>query len=257
MIGDTSDGGLSVFRAENDKEITQTLRVDSAFLLSDRWQVGASLPLVRRALSRTGVDNSATALGDLRVNGAYEILPEWSYSAWRPKGYLFTQVIFPLGRSIYESKSAGAVDAIGQGFYTMALGSLLLKRWGDWDVFLMPEIHYSLPRSFSEGGDSLSVAPGFGSSAALGLGVSPWGGDLRVGLRIQPAYAARKKVTTASEESLTAYQLVWDSALELGYLIEENWSLSAAYTDQTLLGPANGTTLSRSVSLSLQHRFSR
>lgn len=255
VIGDTTGDGTSIFRAENDNESSQSFRLDAATLLSDRWQIGASIPLIRRGIVRPGIDATSTRLGDVRLNAAYEVLPEWSYSSW-PKGYVFTQLILPTGRSIYDAQSGGAVDATGQGFVTSALGALFLKRFGNWDSFFLPEIHYSFGRTFTTS-ESINVGGSFGGSVALGIGVSPMSGNLRVGMRIQPTYGGSKKVASSSGESLTAYQLAWDTALELAYLIEENISVSAAYTDQTLLGPANGTTLSRSVSLALQYRVPR
>lgn len=255
VIGDTTRDGTSIFRAENDNETSQSFRLDAASLISDRWQIGASIPLIRRGIVRPGIDANSTRLGDLRLSAGYEVLPEWSYSNW-PKGYIFTQLILPTGRSIYDAESGGAVDATGQGFVMTALGALLLKRFGNWDSYFMPEIHYSFGRTFTTS-ESITVGGSLGGSAALGIGISPMNGNLRIGLRIQPTYGGSKKVLSSSGKSLTAYQLAWDTALELAYLIEEKISLSAAYTDQTLLGPANGTTLSRSVSLALQYRMPR
>jgi hypothetical protein len=254
-----SPEGVSVFRASNHDEITQMLRVEGAVLLADRWQAGAGIPYIRRSVARPGTDAEASAIGDVRLNLAYEVLPEWSYSVWQPQGFVFLQAILPTGRSIYESKQSGAVDAIGQGFYTAALGAVFFKNWGNWDAYAIPEFHYSLNRSFDDlqTGDAVNVFPRWGASVAMGTGVSPGGGRVRVGLRIQPVYAARKRVVSNSGESFTSAQLSWETGLELGYVLADQWSLSAAYFDQTLLGPASGTTLARGVSVSLQHRWPR
>ncbi len=259
IIGDVPAVGLPVFRDDNNREITQTLRLDGAILLSDRWQVGASVPLVRHELTTPDLNNAITSLGDIRFTAAYEILPEWSYSAWVPKGLLFTQLILPTGQSIYEADVPGLVDATGQGFYTLAVGALFLKTWSVWDAFAIPEIHYSLGRTFnnSQLGDTIAVGPGWGGSLALGLGLSPWHGNFRIGLRVEPEYGSAKTVTSSSGATLQSNQLAWDTGLEASYLVSEDWSISASYTDQTLLGPAINTALSRTLAISVQHRWQR
>ena len=258
-IGDAFADGLPVFRAGNDREISQTLRIDGAFLVSDRWQLGGSLPLLRHAIARPGIDDSATSLGDVRLNAAYEFLPEWSYSKWKPKGLLFAQIILPTSRSIYESTAPGGVDSLGQGFFIVAAGSLLLKRWGNFDSYFMPEIHYSFARDFhnSDLGEAIHVGPNWGGSAALGAGISPGGGNFRLGVRVQPMIADRKKVTSSTGDSWTSYQLSWDTALEASYLVADDWSVTAGYTDQTLLGPAVNSMLSRTFTLAVQKRWAR
>jgi hypothetical protein len=259
IIGDVPAVGLPVFRASDNRELTQTLRLDGALLLSDRWQAGASVPLVRHQITSPDLDNAITSLGDIRLTAAYEALPEWTYSSWAPKGLVFAQLILPTGQSIYEADVPGLVDATGQGFYTLAVGALFLKTWDVWDAFAMPEVHYSLGRTFSNSalGDTIAVGPGWGGSLALGVGLSPWHGDLRIGLRVQPAYGGAKTVTSSTGETLQANQLAWDAGLEASYLVADDWSISASYTDQTLLGPAVNTALSRTFSLAIQHRWQR
>jgi hypothetical protein len=64
-------------------------------------------------------------------------------------------------------------------------------------------------------------------------------------------------VTSSTGETLQANQLAWDAGLEASYLVADDWSISASYTDQTLLGPAVNTALSRTFSLAIQHRWQR
>ena len=257
IIGDAPAEGIAVWRSSDNDERTQTLSLDGAFLVGDRWQLGVGTSFVRHSLAHLG--DATTALGDIRLDGAYELVPEWSYSTWTPKAYVFAQLILPTGKSIYEADLPGGVDAAGRGFYTLAVGTLLLKRWSDIDAYVLPEIHYSAARVFSDPstGEPFTVSPGWGGSFALGVGYSPGGGNLRLGARVQPMYGGPKRVASTVGENMTAYQLSWDTALEAGYLVADNWSVSASYTDQTLLGPAVNTALGRSLSVSVQHRWPR
>lgn len=259
IIGDAPVEGTPIFRSSNNNETLQTVNLDGAILVGDRWQLGAGASLIRRSFSQPGFNNAATAFGDIRMDAAYEALPEWSFSTWIPKGYVFMQLIIPTGKSIYETVLPGGVDAVGRGFFTLAAGSLFLKRWSSLDAYVMPEMHYAFTRTFTDPttGGPFTISPGLGASFALGLGYSPGGGNFRIGARVQPMWGDRKTVNTAQGERLTAYQLSWDAALELGYLIATDWSLTASYTDQTLLGPAVNSTLGRTFSVAVQHRWER
>lgn len=249
--------GIPVFRSSKDSEVSRTFRVEGAALLDDRLQLGASVPLVERSVFRSGTDSAATDIGDVRLNFAYESMPEWTYSAWKPKGYTFLQLVLPTGRSIHESALPGAADATGRGYFTAAVGSLFVKRWSRWDAFAIPEVHYSFARQFTPpgGAEPYQVIPGWGGSLALGLG---WNADaIRAGFRIQPVYEQPRSILATSSSSRTSYQLTWDTGLDLSYLLNESWTVSCAYSDQTILGPAVNTTLSRTFSLSLLHRWLR
>jgi hypothetical protein len=253
VIGDVEGEGEPVFWNGDQHLITQTVRVDGAILLSDRWQVGAMIPLVQEDVQTSGVGNSGTSLGDVRLNGAYEFLPEWSYSSWKPKGYLFSQLILPTGNSVYDSTDLGMVDAAGNGFYTIAFGSLLVKRWSSWDASFIPEIHYGFSRNFSDEG--ITVGPGIGASALMGGGWSR--GAFRVGGRVQPQYSAPKQTTTDTGQGMSVYQFAWNTGADFTYMPSDELSVTASYTDQTLLGPAVNTQLSRTFALMVQRRWDR
>ncbi len=255
VIGDAPSSGPAVFRSSSDSEVTRTYRIDYASVISDLYQAGVSLPIVSRNVETNRKTDSATHIGDIRITGTYEFLPEWSYSAWKPKGYAFLQYTLPTGRSIYESRSILAADATGEGFHTITAGALFVKTYRAWDFSAVPEIHRSLNRTFSDtAGESVSVAPGMGASLAVGAGYSPRMGNLRVGLRLQPVVNASKTVRSTSGVNETGFQKTWNTSLELSYLISDEWSVNSSYTDQTLLGPARNSTLSRTFALGLQMR---
>lgn len=260
VIGDAPAQGIPVFRNDGSSEVTTTYLLSGAMLLSDRWQAGAAIPLVNHTLQTpAGNTTGSTSLGDLRFTTAYEFLPEWTYSNWKPRGFVFAQLTLPTGVSIYESQIQGAVDAAGKGFTSASLGTLLVKRWAAWDAYALPELHYSFSRAFTPDFQAAEIQAGsnWGGSFALGVGLSPGAGDFRVGLRVQPIYESPRDVTSAAGLSVTSEQLSWNSTLEATYMAGVRWSINAAYTDQTLLGPAINTSLSRIFALALQHRWQR
>ena len=257
VIGDARGEGPAVFRSKRESEVTETLRLEAAILVTDRWQVGSTIPLVRHLISRPEQSDESTRLGDVRLGAGYEVLPEWTYSVWRPKGYLFTQWVLPTGRSLREEESGSGVTASGRGFHTIFLGILFLKRWSDFDASFTSEAHYSFRRTFDLQTESLSVASGFGTSLALGFGYSPGGSAFRIGGQVRPVYEGQRLVTSSVGETLTGPNFAWDSTIEMSYLFAENWSLTGSYMDQTILGPAIHSTLSRVFGVALQHRWPR
>lgn len=261
VIGDAPASGLPVFRADGDVEQTQTLRIEGAFLLSDRWQIGASVPYIRRSRSTQALaSSSSNGLGDLGLSGAYEILPEWEYSAWKPRGFVFTQALIPTGGSIYESSFDASdpwgLNARGRGFYAIGVGALLLKSHGDWDVSLMGEGHRSFSRTFSTPEGDLSLTPGWGGSATLAGGYSLTKLPLRFGLAVSPAYEGGVDAQGAVSSSSDS-QLVWNASAQLAWMFGHGATLSAIYTDQTLIGPASNASLSRTLALLYQKRWER
>lgn len=265
VIGDAPLEGTPIFRNGASSEVSESYLLSGATLVSDRWQIGASLPLVGHGISSaSGSGNHSTGLGDIRANVAYEFWPEWTYSEWEPRGFSFLQLTLPTGASVYDAQSAGAAGAVdslssgfGKGFYSLGAGAMLVKHWSAWDAYAIPEIHRSFGRHFGSNLTFTEVGAGWGGSLSVGVGVSPGAGNFRIGLRIQPQYDSPKDAKTEASTSRTGYQVVWNTALEASYLVAAAWTLNATYTDQTLLGPAVNTSLSRTFALGFQRRWER
>lgn len=257
VVGEASSEGIPIFGSPNTSENTKLFRIEGAFLFSDRFQAGVGLNLVNHTITRSALTDSLTGIGDLRVSLGYEILPSWTYSNWKPQGFLFSVVTFPTGRSTYESESSTAADVTGNGFYAFSVGSLFIKRWSRWDVFFVPEVHYSLPRTFYSSTSSLFVEPGFGGSVGLGIGLSPGGGSFRMGFRLQPRVDQAKYAPAMDAGFYRGFLANCDTGLDLAYLLTSNDTVMVSYTDQTLLGPAVNSNLSRVFGLNLQHRWER
>jgi hypothetical protein len=274
VIGDAPAQGLPVFRFSDDEELTQTLRVDAASIFWDRWQVGLSLPLQRRShelgpiahaafsTSTSPVTSStgtgSIGLGDLTFNSAYEILPEWDYSVWKPHAYLFARITAPTGGSIYELKTqsglqGGLLNVRGRGFWTLGLGGIAVKTWHPWTLSLLGELHRSLPRSFET---SLEVTPGIGASGIIALNHSFFSSRFWLGGSVGPLWE-EGILTQGDVNATSAAQVAWNTSLTLGARVTDEWTSSLNYTDQTLLGPVSNSTLSRTLSLQISKAWLR
>lgn len=258
LAADADAGGNVAPRGTGDSEVTQIVRVDVATLLSDRLQAGLTLPVQRRARDAGGAGAEATGLGDVSVTLAYEALPEWRYSPWRPKGFVFLQGRAPTGTSRFEAREAFSIDARGRGFWGVGLGIALMNHWGAWDAIFLGEAHRSFSRSFVDpsSGSAYHYRPGWGTSLSLGVGVSPGRGPLRVGVALAPSWEEGIDVTGPLTFQ-TAAERTWTATLQASYLFSPEWSLTAAYADQVLLGGARNSGLNRTFTLSLQKRWPR
>jgi hypothetical protein len=250
VIGDAPSTGKPVFRSSADDEWVQNYTLDAAKLVSDRWQVGASIPYIRRSRSTSSQSASQWGWGDVSGMLGFEFLPEYSYSRWKPRGFLFLQTTFPTGGNIYESTNPYAVDARGKGFYTFSLGTFLIKSWNALDTSLRFALNKSLDRTFKAAdGSDLTVRPGYDVNSAVSTGWSPGLGDWRLGLMLNPVYTAP---TNASR-----YKLVWNTSLDVSRIIARSYVLGLSYNDQTLLGPAKNISLERGLMLFFRGKWER
>lgn len=256
VVGDTSSSGETRFRSGNDREESYLAGIAGGFLISDRWQMGANQTLGYRSLARPSVQSSGVGLGDLRVHLGYEAFPLWTYSKWRPKGFVFVHANAPLGRSTHDSKKAGAADAFGSGFWSLGLGTIFVKSWTYWDAGISAQAQYSFPETFSEPRE-IRVAPGAQASGHVGVGVSPRAGPFRLGLRAGPAWRQGGSSKIYGETSSGVYRLVWDAVFEVSVMLGDQISLAANYTDQTILRPTRNTALNRAGGFSVQYRWLR
>lgn len=256
VVAESPVGGGIKYRKPNDNENAQTLKVDAATLLSDRWQMGISLPLTRRSRERGTNSAKAMGLGDASLNFAYEAIPDWDYSVWRPKTIVFLGATFPTGGSLYDAKELYRLDSRGRGFYSFSFGTLLTKNWGIWDLALVMEAHRPLTRTLSNEMGNLYLKPGWGTSGSLGLGVSPFNGNFRFGTTLSSSYespVATEGVISGSGEKV----VLWSPNAMLSYMASDVISMSLIYSDQTLIKSSENSALSRSLSVLIQKRWER
>lgn len=248
IASDVYTDGL--WRKRTSNETIETLRLESAHIFADRWQVGASVPIVRRARA----EDSSSGLGDLGTTLGYEYLPDWNYNPWRPKGIGYLQLTFPTGRSIQESESDFQLDSRGRGFWALALGTILSKGFERWDFFANISAHRSLSKSYSNSSSRGELKPGWGTEAALGVGYNL--ANLRLGGSLAWTYEDAVDVE-GDVNSKGSSQRFATGSLIATYNVDDDWTTSLSYQDQTWFGSPANTTLSQGLWLQVQRRFAR
>lgn len=253
-VGDVDSQGHALFRAHGDEESFQTLLLDGARLLSDRWQAGASLPITRKERKTLRARASDFGVADLALNLGFEALPQWLDDPYLPHLYVFFNMTFPTGGSVYEAQEIFAVDSRGRGFYTPGFGFLVKKRWDRWDLYLRNLSSKSLPRKVKK--DGVTLKPGLWNQSAVGGGYSPGYGPLRLGLLVNFNYEDVTK-TRGAVYSQSAVSMLWTLTLQAAYMWSDRFTTSLSYSDQTLLAPVRSSTLVRSGTLDLAYTWPR
>lgn len=240
-----------VWRKQKDLDTTQILRLEGAHIFKDRYQAGFSLPVLTK--NQAGLaGGEASGLGDAQALIGYEYLPDWNYNPWRPKGIGFLTLVAPTGSSQYESNYL--YTNRGRGFWSLGAGTILTKNWVQWDVLGTLEIHRRFEKEVSNENFQGKVTPGWGHSAAIGAGYNLQ--NLRLGTSL--SWNNEDTITDGNQNIYTfAKERYATFAALASYTFPQNWAGTLSYADQTLLGDPTNTTLSKTISISIQKRWAR
>ncbi len=245
---DVHTNGL--WKKREEAEDIQTLKIEGAHLLSDRWHAGFSLPLTKRNRAQ----QVASGFGDLNTSLGYEYLPDWDYNPLRPKGVGFLQLTIPTGRSIYESENPLGLDSQGRGFWALGMGTLLTKTWSKLDAFANFEIHRSFDKSLDHDGVQGTLKPGWGHTLGMGAGINTT--NFRFGSSLTWMEEGAVNLV-GSQNSSGAAQRYATGALSVSYLANDEVAGTLSYSDQALFGSPSNTSLGQTLSLQLQRKWAR
>lgn len=236
-------------RDKNSREVSESLTLMGAYQFDDFWQVGLSIPIKKNTYKTKDDSETSSGLGDLKLQLAYEFLPEFSYSKWKPRGFIFIQHTFNNAKSTHEVNKEHGTDALGKGFHTSSLGFSLIKIKRNFDFSFMTEYHRGLERSFKNGEQKYTIDPGTGYSMLLGLGYSPRNGSLRYGMNLVQSIE-NKSTTSGDIESKSAGKESLELGFNLGYMLGEN-SVVLSYTDQSFFGAGKNISSTKAISLNI------
>lgn len=247
----TDDVGTdSLWRRRERAEDDEVLKIEAAHIFWDRWQSGVSIPVVRRA--RSG--ETSSGLGDVAATLGYEILPDWDYNPWRPRGVGFLQLTLPTGKAINESDISSQLDARGRGFWAVGAGAILTKTFTRWDFHSSFGVHRSFEKTYANSQSQGTLTPGFGGDVGAGAGYSIE--DFRFGGALawtsEDAVDVRGTVDTDGTP-----QRFTTASLSVNYMFENEWAGTLSYVDQTSFGNPLNTSLGRGLAIVLQKRWLR
>jgi hypothetical protein len=248
VVGDVDEDGSSTFRRSNNRDVTNLVKLDLAYGWTTRYQTGFSARYQSRKRDFQGEDSSSSGWNDLGFSHAYKLPTD-------EKIWIFQTLNVPTARSVYNSTSTFAVDARGTGTYQTSLGFFGLKNFRKWDFLYSYELHRSFERDFYSNGADTTVGSFWGTSLTLGTGYVAWRSKARYGLALTPRYEGAKVVTIDGRKTQGAESLVWDSSVNFSYSFTPHHALGFNYTDQTFVGPARNSLLSRFVMFQWQNKW--
>lgn len=238
-----SDG---IWRIADQHQQSDTFKVEGAHIIDDRWQAGASLPIIQREKFH----QRKSGLGDLNATLGYEYLTDWDYHPWRPKGIGFLTLTIPMGKTKAESENGG-LDSFGQGFWALGVGTHLSKIIGSFDLLSTIDIHRSFAKTVHSSQVDGTLTPGWGGNLSFGLGynIEKW----RIGSTA--AWTYEDPISLNSDPG--TFERYGTLSLNISYLHNDEWSSTLSYSDQSIIGTPTNTSLGRTVAFLLQRRWSR
>lgn len=251
---DSVDGnGIWIPGSSHQK--TQNVKVDWAQIINDLYQVGLTANVMQRSRGSSDSEKSSQ-LGDVVLSSAYEFLPDWDYNPWRPKGFGFLQVTLPTGKSKYESERGG-LDSSGLGLFSMSIGTLLTKSWNAYDILVNMEAHQAFEKTITTSTFKGRVRPNLGGSWGLGAGYN-WE-NWRWGTQVLWVYEGPTSLKGEGGylDQKGAIERYANFILSASYMINDEWSSSLTYSDQTFFGAPINTSLSKGIGFLLQKRWKR
>lgn len=234
------------FVFENKKRTVQTLSINMASQITDRSQAFIAFGQSYGAYESAGTKTTAEHLTDTLVGYNYEILPEYSFSYWKPNVYLSALVNLPTGRSIYDNNSLGeAAGVTGHNQYGIGLGITLKK------------VYYPLTLSFQAKtieliGTSINSTQvsGFYDSSLSLIGSFAFQ-NFTTSLGLSYNDLSTRTVNTINSAGANNTTVLFSVQTPL----KDSVFLGLSYSDQTLLGRSKNTLLNRNYSLNLNYNY--
>lgn len=245
-----NDGSYTLWKSK--KRTLQSMHWDIASSLYSRLQLFVSTALIRGTYADSLGQDSSQHWSDTQIGTTYEVLPEYSFSWWKPRVFFSAIANLPTGHSIYDKNnlSEGA-DVTGHNQWGVGGGLTLKKVYFPLSVTLQLKSIKIFSRRF----DRIEVGDFYDNSLAFMLQYATPFQDLGINLdagitmsqltarKIEPA-----DVTTGVTQSVT---------LLMGFqkVITDEWNVGFHYADQTWMGPARNTVLNQTYTMGLNFNY--
>lgn len=246
-----SEGDYTYYN-DDKKRIRENYSLYASSMLSERAQIGAKLNFVRTDYSNGSLNESENILGDSELSFGYELLQERSFSWWRPRGFIYIVTTIPTGHSNYDSKTALYSDVSGKNQWAQTLGVSFVKVIRIYDFLSSIQ----MGNRFSDTKGNVKISNSQFISSIIGAGVSPFNSAFRLGLNLSYFQESSKNISFGEKKIQTQDEYFYEISSSLSYAYDPNFSVTLNYSDQSLIGPAQNTTLSRSIGILIHKRWS-
>lgn len=249
-IGQTNQDGRAILNNAQIKDQRQNITLQGQYQVSESWQLASKLSLVDKSLKKSGLKENNTGPGDIDLQATYEYLPEYTYSDYKPRGFVYSKASIPTSKSLYDSESNIFSDVRGTGLYSLGLGNFLLKKLDTVTLKLTIEWNHYFGKRYAR--YKLHDYEKF--VLPLGLAYTYPDSDFTFGLTDTFSYQTGKTLS-GEIESKSSQEYFWELSPFVNYSPNRNeiWSLS--YSDSSLQGKNINSPLYRTVAFNYTYVF--
>lgn len=247
----SSESGLEVW--DDKKRESSSLLFNVAGALDSRQQVFINTAVVQGRYSDEVGKEQSTHLSDTLVGYSLEVLPEYTFSYWRPLVYMTGFINLPTGYSTYEMELSEGADVTGHNQWGVGLGITLKKVLFPWTLTLQARTLQLFAKTFG----SVGVSDFYDSSAMLQVNYSSrllglqWNGGVTFNHLSERTIESDEGAPLVPSETSQNFVVV----VGIQKPVTDECAAGITYSDQTLLGPAKNSLLNRSIGLNLVYTY--
>lgn len=232
------------------KRTLSNLQFSIGRVFEERHQFFLTSSLIRGQWQDTFGQSTSHHFSDTQVGYSYEILPEYTYSPWKPVIFLSAILNIPTGKSIYDGSSLSEGTDV-TGFNQWGAGAGLTARKVLFPFTLLTQVRWLrlLPKQFPVG--EVSTFNDFSTSAFATYSLREWGVNVTGGLSW--SYLSSRTVQNLNIQSQPAE--VSSVILSLQKVLSEQYSVGIAYSDQSLVGRPRNTLINQTYSVNINYNI--
>lgn len=243
-LGQTDSMGWSTFHNDSVIDRQNAFNFQLQRQIADRFQLAFKSGVVEKNIQKQNRHEKTTGLSDIDLQATYEMLPEYTYSLWKPRGFLYSKISKPMSRSLYDSRSSIYSDVRGSGLYTAELGTFFIKTISSFTLKTTIEWQHFFGKDF--GNSSLSDYDKF--MLPLGLSYALASLPMAVGAGATWSYQTPKKFQGVVSGT-SAKEYFWEINSFVNWVITREHAVGLSYSDSTLVGKNINSPLYRSMGL--------
>ena len=247
-IGQTDNQAVASLNDNSIQDHQFLYSLQIARMLFERFQTSLKIGVTTKDLDKQHRVEKKTGLQDIELQSAFEFMPEFTYSKFKPRGFSYLKLSVPMSKSLYDSKSQLFSDVRGSGLYSLAPGLFFLKKVSALSLKSGVEYQYYLGKIFSDStlADYYKIVIPFGASFALDR--SP------VILSVTSTWNYQSaKDLSGFIQSKSPNEYFWDLNLSSTYRLSDAAGISLSYSDSSIIGKSVNSPLYRIIGLSYNY----
>ncbi len=239
------------FYVWNDKKREiHSFGLNIAGAMADRHQAFISTSLFEGRYRDSTESGASQNMSDTLIGYSYELLPEYSFSYWKPVVYLSTFVNLPTGKSIYDTSSLSeGADVTGHNQWGFGMGLTLKKVYFPLTLLAQAKSLKIFSKSFG----GMRVSDFYDNSLSVTANYALNFQEITLSAGVSVNHLTPRTLSTIREKSgsLQSTTVLLGSQKNFG----ENWGVGLFYSDQTWLGRARNTVLNKTYSLNVNYNY--